>query len=504
MSMSCQGGFSAWNRCMSLARLCSNMQQLKSLHALFITQGLHHNNYALSKLIAFCALSLSGSLPYASLLFHHAPQTPNSFIFNTLIRAYSRSSQPHQSLFYFRLMLSQQEPNHHTFAFALSACANIPSLFVGRQIHTRVFKNGLAVSDNFVQTGLLRVYVECRVLCDAHHVFDEIPQRDSVLWNVLINGYLRCGLSSVALGLFRDMLVSDTVPDEFCVATALTACAHSGALLQGAWIHDYARKNGFSNDVFIGTSLVDMFAKCGCIEKAINVFDEMPERNVFSWAAMIGGYAMHGFANEALGCLESMEKQDGLRPDGVVLLEVLTACSHAGLRDKGYHVLLSMGARYGVMPKHEHYSCMVDLLCRAGELDEAFRLIQRMPMRPLASVWGALLSGSRIYGETELAELAAEELLLLERDGVVEEDDGVYVQLSNVYLGASRQEDAHRIRKMMGNRGIKKTPGCSVIEVDGELNEFVAGDDAHPLRLQICAMVRLLNHHIIHHTSYSC
>lgn len=295
-------------------------------------------------------------------------------------------------------------------------------------------------------------------------------------------------------------MLSDVSPDEFCVTTGLAACAHSGALQQGVWIHEYAKRQGFLDDVFVGTSLVDMYAKCGCIDRAVEVFEEMPKRNVRSWAAMIGGFATHGFAGDAFQCVERMKKEDGLRPDGVALLAVLTACSHAGLKEEAQHLLTSMEVRYGVVPKHEHYSCMVDLLCRAGRLEEALELVKEMPMKPLASVWGTLLSGSRIHGNVELAEMAAEELLRLEQDGNADEDEGVYVQLSNVYLSARRQEDARRVRKMIGSRGIKKTPGCSAIEVDGKVSEFVSRDEAHPSRLQIQRMLKLLYHNIIHLT----
>ncbi|XP_068648578.1 putative pentatricopeptide repeat-containing protein At3g28640 [Aristolochia californica] len=488
-----------WRWCMSLVQRCSNMRQLKSIHAVFVVHGFHHNNYALSKLIVFCALSTSGSLPYASILFQHSPQAPNAFIYNTLIRAHSRGPQPEHALSFFRLMLA--EPNitadHHTFAFALAACANIPSLIFGRQLHSLVSKNGLDTCDNFVQTGLVRVYAGCHLLEEAHQMFDEIDKRDAVMWNVLMNGYLRSGFASKALTLFRNMLLSEVGPDKFCVATGITVCAHLGALRQGQWIHDYIRENGLVTDVFIGTSLVDMYAKCGYIDKAIESFEEMAERNVFSWAAIIGAFAMHGFAKEALHCLGRMQEEDVLQPDGVVLLAVLTACSHAGLRKEGYHLLHSMEKQYGIRPKHEHYSCMIDLLCRAGHLEEAFMLIQEMPMKPLASVWGTLLSGARICGNIELAEIAAEELVHLEEAGEAEEEDGIYVQLSNVYLGASRREEARRARMMMGSRGVKKAPGCSAIEVDEKVNEFVAGDEAHPRRAQILAMLTLLHYHII-------
>ncbi|KAJ4960070.1 hypothetical protein NE237_019980 [Protea cynaroides] len=490
----CRSSIGAWKQCMSLIGCCSNMHQLKVVHGLFIVHGLHHNNYALGKLISFCALSDSGSLTYASLLFYQTPN-PNSFSYNTLIRAYARSSQPQRAVHYFHLMLLDDSvtPDHHTYPFVLAACANISCVPAGKQVHSWIFKDGLASADRHIQTALVRFYADSGILIDAQKFFDEIPNRDVFQCNVLINGYLRFGSASEALDVFRSMLLSEIMPDEFCVATALTACAQSGALQQGMWIHEYIKKRkGFTVDIFVGTALVDMYAKCGCIDKAVEAFEEMPRKNVFSWAAMIGGFAVHGFAREALHCLQIMQKEDGLRPDGVVLLGVLTACTHAGLQEEGRLLLESMESVYGVAPKHEHYSCTVDLLCRAGRLDEALELINRMPMKPLASVWGSLLSGCRSHGNVDLAELAVKELLRLNHDEVAKED-GAYVQLSNIYLGARRSDDARRIRMMIGDKGIKKKPGCSVIEVNGVVNEFVAGDLEHYLRHEIHEMLNLLS-----------
>ncbi|GMY13563.1 pentatricopeptide repeat-containing protein At3g28660-like [Fagus crenata] len=485
----------AWKRCMSLAQRCTTMRQFKPIHAIFLTHGLHHNNYALSKLLSFCALSHTGSLSYASLIFTQMIQTPNSFIYNTLIRAYSRCSQPQLSLHYFHLMLkdcSNLVPDHHTFHFVLLGCANAKWVVLGKQTHNWIVKNGLVLFDDHVQTALIRLYVECKVLDDARKVFDEIPCLDVIQWNVLMNGYVKCNMGYEALKVFRDVLMTGIEPDEFCVTTMLSACAQTGALWQGKWIHEYVKKRkGMESDVFVATALVDMYAKCGCIGMAEEVFEGMPKRNVFSWAAMIGGLAVHGYAREAIHCLERMEVDDGIRPDGVVLLGVLVACTHAGLQEEGQLLLHDMEDRYGIRPKHEHYSCVVDLLCRAGRLDEALQLIRRMPMKPLASVWGALLSGCRIHNNVDLAELAVEELVMLENDGA--EEDGAYVQLSNIYLGARRGEDARRIRRIIGDKGLKKTPGCSMIEVDGKVSEFVSGDVSHLHRAQICAMLELLS-----------
>ncbi|KAF6151357.1 hypothetical protein GIB67_040630 [Kingdonia uniflora] len=234
------------------------------------------------------------------------------------------------------------------------------------------------------------------------------------------------------------------------------------------WIHEYIRKRGlFGEDLFVRTALVDMYAKCGCIERSVEVFEGLFKRNEYSWAAMIGGFALHGLANKAICSLGRMVKEGGVCPDGVVLLGVLTGCTHTRLEEEGIDLLEHMEGRYVVVPKHDHYSCTVNLLCRAGRLDKALELIRRMPMKPLASVWDALLSACSIKGNVELTELAAKELLDLDpSSGVGVGKDVSYVQLSNIYVGAQRCNDARRVQKMMGERGIKKTPGCNVVEVN--------------------------------------
>ncbi|KAF6145326.1 hypothetical protein GIB67_002350 [Kingdonia uniflora] len=242
------------------------------------------------------------------------------------------------------------------------------------------------------------------------------------------------------------MLQLGVKPDKFCVATRIAACAHSGALRQGMWIHEYIRNRGlFREDLFVGTALVDMYAKCGCIKRSVEVFEGLFKRNEYSWVAMIGGIALHGLANQAICSLERMVmvKEDGVCPNGGMLLGVLTTCTHMGYEEEGTDLLEHMEGRYGVVPKHEHYSCTVNFLCRAGQLDKALELIRRMIMKPLASVWGALLSVCNIKGNVELAELVAKELLDLEpSSGVGVGKDVTYVQQSNIYVGARRCNDA--------------------------------------------------------------
>lgn len=388
-------------------------------------------------------------------------------------------------------------PDQHTFPFVLIACGGQCWVSEGRKVHALVVKNGLGSSDGYVQTALLRFYCDCNDLRDAHKVFDESTQRDVVKWNVLMNGYVKSGLCSKGLDLFRDLLESDIDPDEFCVTTAITACAKLGTLWQGKCIHQYIKgRRDMVFDAVVGTALVDMYAKCGSIEMATEVFEGMPERNVHCWAALICGLAFNGYAKEAIFCLDRMQAEDGLSPDGVALLGVLAACTHGGHIEEGMFLLENMEAKYGIAPKHEHYSCVVDMLCKAGQLYLALQIIKRMPMKPLASVWGALLSGCRTHKNVELAELAVKELELL-GDGRVE--DGIYVELSNIYLASKKLEDASKVRRMIGDSGMKKTPGWSAIEVNGKVNEFVSGDAAHPHLAQINAILGLISFHLFQH-----
>ncbi|KAF2533708.1 hypothetical protein F2Q70_00032170 [Brassica cretica] len=283
-------------------------------------------------------------------------------------------------------------------------------------------------------------------------------------------------LSVYGLSVFREMLSRGIEPDRFLVTTALTACAQAGALTQGKWIHELLEKKWVESDVFVGTALVDMYAKCGCLEKAMEVFEKLSKRNVFSWAALIGGYAAYGYGKEAITCLEKMEREDGVKPDSVVLLAVLAACAHGGFLQEGRGILDNMEGRYAITPKHEHYSCIVDLMCRAGRLDEAVELIEEMPMKPRASVWGALLNGCRTHKNVELGELAVKNLLELEK-GNTDEEEAALIQLSSIYMTAQRNDEASKIRQMIGQKGIRKAPGCSVLEHSLD-NPQVLSEDA--------------------------
>ncbi|CAA7404106.1 unnamed protein product [Spirodela intermedia] len=503
---------------------CPNVPRLRATHAVFVAHGLHRHTYALSRLILLATGSAeddgaadgSGGdfLSYAGLLLRHAEAPPNAFIFNTLIRAYARSPHPAAALCFFQLMrqrhhhllaLSGEEeqaaavaPDHLTFPFVLHGCSAAQCPSPGLQLHGLLCKNGLAAGDHYVQTALLRFYVTFMELVPggAHNLFDEIPRRDVVHWDVLMSGYLRRGLPCEALQLFRRLLLSGAQPDEVALTTALAACARAGTLREGRWIHCYLRDNAGelrTDDAHICAALVTMYAKCGSLDAAREVFETAPRRCRFLWSALIGGLAVHGLAEEAVGCLRGMQEQDGLRPDGVALLGALSACAHAGKAEEGRRLLAEMEALYGVSPRHEHYACAVDMLCKVGRLEEAVELARAMPMRPLASVWGSVLAGCRAGGAVELAELAVAELEKIEEELGAGAADGAHVQLWSIYMGANRVEDAQRTRKALGGRPGRKTTGRSEIELDGVVSSFVSGDGEHPLRERIYETV----HHLL-------
>ncbi|CAN1769990.1 Pentatricopeptide repeat-containing protein At1g04840 [Linum perenne] len=309
-------------------------------------------------------------------------------------------------------------------------------------------------------------------------LFNTMPERDTGSWNSLINGFLRAGELDKANALFDQMpeknvmLEEDVRPNDFTVVSALSACAKIGAVETGLRIHKYITSNMFKLNAAIGTALVDMYAKCGNIDSASQVFKDTKERDILTWSVMIWGWALHGGFEQAALCFRQMLRS-GIKPDEVVFLALLTACVHAGKVDLGLNFFNSMRLDYRIEPSMKHYSLVVDLLGRAGRLDEALNFIQKMPINPDLVIWGGLFCACRAHKNVEMAELSARKLLELEP-----KHPGSYVFLSNAYAAVGRWEDAERVRNLMLDKGVGKEPGWSYIELDGRLHRFVAGDNA--------------------------
>ncbi|XP_057816041.2 pentatricopeptide repeat-containing protein At4g02750 [Cryptomeria japonica] len=345
---------------------------------------------------------------------------------------------------------------------------------VARQLFDKMSERNLE-SWNAMIAG----YIENDKLHDARHLFDIMPARNVVSWTAMITGYAQSEERGEALKIFSEMQRSGAIPSRVTFVNILSACASLAALEQGKQLQGYATQMGLQRDVFVGSALVSMYAKCGCIDNAREMFDEVPARDVVSWNAMIAGYAQHGYGIDALNMLEEMQKA-GIKPNDATFIGVLTACSHAGLVDEGLRFFESMEKVHCIIPRADHYACMIDLLGRAGRLEEAKGFVYNSRCEPNPSMWGALLGACRIHGNIELGKLAAERLFELEP-----ENSGTYVLLSNIYAAYDRWEDAKKMRTMMKHRGLKKQPGCSWIEVKSKVHTFFLGDRSHPESEQI-------------------
>jgi pentatricopeptide repeat protein len=326
-------------------------------------------------------------------------------------------------------------------------------------------------------------------------MFDSIEPKDKdvVSWTVMIGGYAQHGEANDALELFSWMFKQDGLvkPNCFTISCALIACARLAALRLGRQIHAYILRNHFDSAfLYVANCLIDMYAKSGDIDVARFVFDNLKQKNFVSWTSLMTGYGMHGRGKEALEVFDEMRRV-GLQPDGVTLLVVLYACSHSGMIDQGIEFFNSMSKEFGVIPGQEHYACMVDLLGRAGRLNEAMELIEGMQMEPSSIVWVALLSGCRIHANVELGEHAAKQLLELNS-----ENDGSYTLLSNIYANARRWKDVARVRSLMKNSGIRKRPGCSWVQGKKGTTTFYVADKTHPQSKQIYEILRSLTQRI--------
>ncbi|XP_058099730.1 pentatricopeptide repeat-containing protein At3g62890-like [Magnolia sinica] len=331
-----------------------------------------------------------------------------------------------------------------------------------------------AIIDGYCKSGLLET---------AQELFDQMGSaKNSVTWNTMITGYVQCREFNRAISMFQQMQVENVKPTEVTMVSLLSACAHLGALDMGRWIHAYIKHHNFRIDVVLGNALLDMYYKCGSIETALEVFHGLSRKNVYCWNTIIVGLGMHGYGKEAIDAFVAMENER-TRPDGVTFVGLLCACSHSGLISEGRRFFSQIGV-YGIEPGIEHYGCMVDLLGRAGFLEEALKLIETMPMKPNCAVWGSLLRACRIHKDAKLSEQVTKHLLELDPC-----DGGNYVFLSNVYASMNRWDDVESCRKMMLGRGVHKTPGCSLIEVNNVVHEFVIGDTSHPQFTQISAFL---------------
>ncbi|PKA53011.1 Pentatricopeptide repeat-containing protein [Apostasia shenzhenica] len=444
---------------LSLFLPCSAMRELSQIHALIIRSGFVQHVFVSGRLISFCAVSELGSMDYAAAAFEEI-SSPDAFIYNTMIRGFVRTDRGEEALSCFRKMRqSGKLADNFTFSFLLKLCGRSAQVELGRQIHCSIVKNGY-VFHSFVLNTLLHMYAMFKHIVTAHRLFDEMPVKDLVSWNVLIDGLVHCEQYNEALRAFVRMQQWGFAPDAITFVEVLCACAELGDLTFGQWVHAKLSSRMLDDFIFLPNSLIVMYSKCGALDKALKVFDEMTQRNRVSWNSMILALAMHGRAREALQLFSRMRENVSYEPDDITFLGVLCACSHGGLVEEGKRYFAIMRKDYGINPSVKHYGCMVDLLGRAGLLKEAYELVSTTPMGGNAVLWRTLLGACRVHGELEMGEWVRKHLGDLEPN-----HSGDFVLLSHMYAMVGRWKEVVDVREEMMGRGVKKpSPGNSLID----------------------------------------
>ncbi|XP_058086375.1 putative pentatricopeptide repeat-containing protein At3g18840 [Magnolia sinica] len=474
---------------------------------------------SVSKNAMVAACCREGELDMAFDLFWGDPAVNDTVSWNTLISGCAQNSYGDAALALFVQMGKNSiRPNEHTFASVLSACSSLKSLKHGKEIHACVLKNGLS-SNQFISSSIVDVYCKCDDLqyavsvhaaaltenafstasmivahssrgkmVEARRLFDSLGEKNSVVWTALFSGYVRHGQCDAVYDLFREFERRETgVPDPLILVHVLGACSIQAALNHGKEIHAYMVRMGMETEEKLVSTMVDMYAKCGAIKYSEEIFQHTNERDRVLYNAMLAGFAHHGREKEVIQLYEEMVERD-IIPDAVTFIALLSACRHAGLVKAGEKYFHSMTKDHGITPEIDHYSCMVDLLGRAGHLDKALLLIRRMAVEPDAIIWGTFLNACRMNGNVDLARKAEDGLLRMEAD-----NGARYVQLANVYAAQGEWSEMGRIRRKMRGREAKKIAGCSWVYVENEMNAFTSGDRSHSKAEAIYAMLASLS-----------
>lgn len=350
------------------------------------------------------------------------------------------------------------KPDGFTFAAVLKSCQGKPALDAGRQIHTQILKLGHGL-ETHVGNAVINMYSKSGILDDARTAFDEIIFRDEVSWGSMIVSYVQNGLESEALRNCKEMLTAGFRLNQFSFSSCLAACSGLEAVDAGRQFHALIIKSGFAKEIYVGSSAINMYAKCGNIEDSVKAFHELQNPNIVTFNALISGFAQHGKASEAIQMFKELENMN-IAPNNITFLAVLSACSHVGLLEESMFFFNSMCRDYGIDPELEHYCCLVDVFGRAGRLEEAYRIIAGTETDLGVSVWRTLLSGCRKYGEISIGEKSAMKVMQMDPG-----DHAPYVLLSNLYSEVGRWEEALNLRQKMMEMGARKNPGNSWVIV---------------------------------------
>ncbi|XP_015886393.3 pentatricopeptide repeat-containing protein At3g09040, mitochondrial [Ziziphus jujuba] len=473
----------------SILNACANIRALKQgqqVHSLSLKSGLETSLYAGSSLIDMYAKC--GAIDAAHKVFSCMAHW-SVVSMNTMIAAYGQSNLEKAINLFQEMHVIGLKPTEITFASLLDACSGPYVLIIGRQIHCLVLKRALLYgSSDFLCVSLLGMYMKSQCQQDADILFSELPRpRSRVLWTVIISGLIQNNCSEKALQMYHQMRCENALPDQATFASVLRACAVLSSLSDGRKMHSLTFHTGFHLDEPTSSALIDMYAKCGDVESAVQVFQEMSSKNdVISWNSMIVGLAKNGYAEYALKVFDEM-KQTRIMPDDVTFLGVLTACSHAGRVAEGHQVFDIMVHDYGFQPRVDHVACMVDLLGRWGFLKEAEEFVNKQNFESDAMIWATLLGACRLHGDELRGRYSAEKLIELDP-----QDSSSYVLLANIYAASGKWTEVNSLRREMKEKGVMKLPGCSWTVVGQMTHKFSAGDKSHPKTDEIHSVLKYL------------
>ncbi|XP_077212131.1 pentatricopeptide repeat (PPR) superfamily protein [Tasmannia lanceolata] len=456
----------------------------QQIHGAIIKTNFGWNVFVSNALLDF--YSKCGCVTDARKLFDEMPEL-DGVSYNVIITGYVWNGQCDESLDLFReLQFTGFDRKQFPFSSIMSIASTLSDLEMGRQIHAQTIVTS-AESDILVGNSLIDMYAKCGLLDCAELIFSKRNDRNTVSWTAMISGYVQKGFHEEAVKLFFDMRAANVTSDQATFSSILRASSSLASLGLGKQLHSYIVRSGYMSNVYAGSALLDMYAKCGCIKEAVRTFNEMPDRNLVSWNAMITAYSQNGHAKAALNLFEEMLRW-GIQPDSVTFLSVLSACSHGGLVEEGFRYFDSMTKFYKLHPKREHYACMVDILGRIGRLGEAEKLMDKMPFEPDSIMWSSILNSCRIHRNQELGQRAADKLFKMELS-----DAAPYVLMSNIYAEAGRWEDVGKVKKLMKDHGVKKEPAYSWVEIKEKIYSFSANDETHLETGEIRRMLDMLS-----------
>ncbi|GAB2300343.1 hypothetical protein Dimus_034382 [Dionaea muscipula] len=482
---------------------CKTLNQFKQLHAHLLKSQLQLNQSVIDPIFTMAATSNDPCLlSYACSIFRHHTRR-STFMYNNMIRIYIQSRLPvYAVLCYLEMLNYGLMVNKYTFPPLIKACSQLGkglSKSVGLLVHAHLVVFGFS-HDPFVGSALIELYSSRVNMESARKLFDRMPERDVVLWTTMVDGYGKSGDVENARKLFEDMPDRNAVswsaimaafsrlsdfkevlrlfgrmqetgvrPNESGLVSVITACARLGSLGQGSWVHSYAKrwKYDSNNNSILATALVDMYCKCGNVEEALSVFEGIPRKDPGAWNAIICGLAVNGEGRKSLQLFNRMALS-GTKPNETTFIAILTACTHAKLVNEGLKLFEEMENLYQVNPRLEHYACVVDLLARSGMVEEAEKFIEEkmggLEAAGDVNVWGALLGACRVYGKVDIGNRVWTKLLADNRVPGC----GARVISYSIYREAGRGKEAESVRRSISALGLKKKPGCSVIEVDGK------------------------------------